>query len=168
MLIKDFILTIIPNKNLKYNALECLALCIMWDYHRGTGFVCHTKDYWVRDFMPVQVYQNVFAKFIFTLDYLQDKKKYITDVDKVINNCPFVKDYTFVNIPLVLDGGNMVFCKGYDGIEETSFVIMTEKVLYENPNYDKLKTPAVVRKRGRRLCMLTLFRQNLLAVLNND
>lgn len=66
------------------------------------------------------------------------------------------------------NGHQSVFCKGYDGIEETSFVIMTEKVLYENPNYDKLKTPAVVRKRGRRLCMLTLFRQNLLAVLNND
>ncbi|MDO4820019.1 MAG: agmatine deiminase family protein [Prevotella sp.] len=117
----------------------------MWDYHRGTGFVCHTKDYWVRDFMPVQVYQNVFAKFIFNPDYLQDKKMYITDVDKVINNCPFIKDFIFVNIPLVMDGGNMVFCKGYDGIEETSFVIMTEKVLYENPYYDKDSIEALLK-----------------------
>ena len=110
---------------------------IMWDYHRGTGFVCHTKDYWVRDFMPVQVYQNVFAKFIFNPDYLQDKKKYITDVDKVINNCPFIKDFIFVNIPLVMDGGNMVFCKGYDGLDETAFVVMTEKALTENPTLCK-------------------------------
>lgn len=123
-----------------------MQLCnIMWDYHRGTGFVCHTKDYWVRDFMPVQVYQNVFAKFIFNPDYLQDKKMYITDVDKVINNCPFIKDFIFVNIPLVMDGGNMVFCKGYDGIEETSFVIMTEKVLYENPYYDKDSIEALLK-----------------------
>ena len=28
---------------------------IMWNYHKGYGAVCHTKDYWVRDFMPVQV-----------------------------------------------------------------------------------------------------------------
>ena len=95
--------------------------------------------------MPIQVEENVFAKFIFNPDYLQDKKKYITDVNRVINNCPFVKDYTFVNIPLVLDGGNMVFCKGYDGIEETSFVIMTEKVLYENPNYDKDSIEALLK-----------------------
>lgn len=95
--------------------------------------------------MPVQVYQNVFAKFIFNPDYLQDQKKYITDVDKVINNCPFIKDFFFVNIPLVMDGGNMVLCKGYDGIEETSFVIMTEKVLYENPNYDKDSIEALLK-----------------------
>lgn len=117
---------------------------IMCDYHRGFGYVCHTKDYWVRDFMPIQMEKDVFAKFIFNPDYLQDKKKYITDVDKVINNCPFVKDFTFVNIPLVMDGGNMVFCKGYDGSKETSFVIMTEKELFENPNYNKQSIEALL------------------------
>ena len=38
---------------------------IMWNYHKGYGAVCHTKDYWVRDFMPVQVDEDVFVRFIF-------------------------------------------------------------------------------------------------------
>ena len=118
---------------------------IMWDYHRGYGTVCHTKDYWVRDFMPVQVYQNVFAKFIFNPDYLQDKKKYITDVDKVIKNCPVSKDFIFVNIPLVMDGGNMVFCEGRKGSQRTYFVVITEKVLFENPNYDQESIEALLK-----------------------
>lgn len=118
---------------------------IMWDYHIGYGTVSNTKDYWVRDFMPVQLNQNVFAKFIFNPDYLQDKKKYITDVDKVINNCPFVKDFIFVNIPLVMDGGNMVFCKGRKGSLFTYFVVITEKVLFENPDYNKDSIEAILR-----------------------
>ena len=118
---------------------------IMWDYHRGYGTVSNTKDYWVRDFMPVQLNQNVFAKFIFNPDYLQDKKKYITDVDKVINNCTFVKDFIFVNIPLVMDGGNMVFCKGRKGSLFTYFVVITEKVLFENPDYNKDSIEAILR-----------------------
>lgn len=118
---------------------------IMWDYHRGYGTVSHTKDYWMRDFMPIQTKEDAFAKFIFNPDYLQDKKKYITDVDKVINSCPFVKDFTFVNIPLVMDGGNMVFCKGYVGSKETSFVVMTEKVLFENPKYNKGSIEALLK-----------------------
>ncbi len=118
---------------------------IMWKYHRGFGHVCHTKDYWVRDFMPVQVYQDVFAKFIFNPDYLQDKKKYITDVDNVINNCPFIKDFIFVNIPLVMDGGNMVFCKGRKGSTFTYYVVITEKVLFENTNYNKESIEAILK-----------------------
>ena len=82
---------------------------IMWNYHKGYGAVCHTKDYWVRDFMPVQVDEDVFVRFIFNPDYLQDKQEYITDVDKVIKNCPFAQKYKIVNIPIILDGGNLVF-----------------------------------------------------------
>ena len=110
---------------------------VMRPYHKGVGMVCHTKDYWARDFMPVQVDKDVLVKFIFNPDYLQDKKKYITDVDKVIKNCPFAQEYKILNIPIILDGGNLVFCKGYEGHEETAFVVMTEKVLAENPRLCK-------------------------------
>ncbi|MDD6076252.1 MAG: agmatine deiminase family protein, partial [Bacteroidales bacterium] len=110
---------------------------IMWNYHKGYGAVCHTKDYWVRDFMPVQVDEDVFVRFIFNPDYLQDKQEYITDVDKVIKNCPFAQKYKIVNIPIFLDGGNLVFCKGNKEHEETVFVVMTEKVLAENPQLCK-------------------------------
>ena len=110
---------------------------IMWSYHKGYGTVYHTKDYWVRDFMPVQVDEDVFVKFTFNPDYLQDKKKYITDVDKVIKHDPLAQEYKIVNLPIILDGGNLVFCIGYDCLDETAFVVMTEKVLYENPKLCK-------------------------------
>lgn len=111
---------------------------IMWSYHKGGyGTVYHTKDYWVRDFMPVQVDKDVFVKFTFNPDYLQDKKKYITDVDKVIKHDPLAQEYKIVNLPIILDGGNLVFCIGYDCLDETAFVVMTEKVLYENPKLCK-------------------------------
>ena len=117
-----------------YPAIEEQLHGIMRSYHKGVRMVCHTKDYWVRDFMPIQVDEDVFVKFIFNPDYLQDRKKYITDVDKVIKNCPFAQKYKIVNIPIILDGGNLVFCKGYEG---TAYVVMTEKVLAENPKLCK-------------------------------
>ena len=120
-----------------YPELEEQLHGILCSYHIGVGKVCHTKDYWLRDFMPVQVDEDVFVKFIFNPDYLQDKQKYITDVDKVIKNCPFAQEYKILNIPIILDGGNLVFCKGYEGHEETAFVVMTEKVLAENPQLCK-------------------------------
>lgn len=120
-----------------YPKLEEQLHDIMLPYHKGVGMVCHTKDYWVRDFMPVQADEKVFVKFTFNPDYLQDKKKYITDVNKVIQHYPFAQEFKIVNLPIILDGGNLVFCKGYDGLEETAFVVMTEKVLAENPSLCK-------------------------------
>lgn len=119
---------------------------ILWDYFRGIGCVFNTKDYWVRDFMPIQMDENVFVKFIFNPDYLQNEKKYITDVDKVIDSCPFVRDFMFVNVPLVMDGGNMVFCKGRSNFPGTDdYLVMTEKVLAENPGFGKEQVEDMVR-----------------------
>lgn len=119
---------------------------IIRTYHKGHSSVSYSNDYWVRDFMPIQVDEDVFVKFIFNPDYLQDKKKYITDVDKVTNNCSFVKDFTFVNIPLKLEGGNMVFgkCrKSPYGI--IPYVIMTEKALIENPEFSKEQIVSILK-----------------------
>lgn len=120
-----------------YPELEEQLHGILCSYHIGVGKVCHTKDYWLRDFMPVQVDEDVFVRFIFNPDYLQDKQKYITDVDKVIKNCTFAQKYKIANIPIILDGGNLVFCKGNKEHKETAFVVMTEKVLAENPQLCK-------------------------------
>lgn len=118
---------------------------IMWEYHKGFGAVCHTKDYWVRDFMPIQMDEDVFVKFVYNPDYLQDKRKYITDVDKVIKNSLFAQDYEIVDIPLVVDGGNMVFCKGKRNGKETQYVIMTEKVFSENPTFIKEQIECILK-----------------------
>ena len=115
-----------------------MELCrIIGTYHKGLGVVSNTKDYWVRDFMPIQIDEDVFIKFVYNPDYLQDKKKYITDVDKVIKRCKFAQEYEIADIPLVVDGGNMVFCKGKRKDTETQYVVMTEKIFCENPTFNK-------------------------------
>ncbi len=42
-----------------------------------------------------------------------------------------------MDIPLVVDGGNMVFCKGKKKGKETEYVVITEKVFKENPTFCK-------------------------------
>ena len=62
---------------------------------------------------------------------------------KYVNNLAFydsksfAQKYKTVNIPIILDGGNLVFCKGNKEHEATAFVVMTEKVLAENPKLCK-------------------------------
>jgi len=118
---------------------------ILWKYHKGSGAVFNTKDYWVRDFMPIQAEEDVFVKFIFNPDYLQDQKKYITDVDKVIKNCPFAQEYAILRVPLVLDGGNMVFCRNSRYGLDRSYVVMTEKALADNPQFSKYQIEWIIR-----------------------
>ena len=120
-----------------YPELKLELWNIIGKYHKGMETVSHTKDYWVRDFMPIQMDEYAFVKFVYNPDYLQGQKKYLTDVDKVIKNCPFAQKYDIVDIPLVVDGGNMVFCKGRKKGVETQYVVMTEKVFKENPNFSK-------------------------------
>lgn len=57
-----------------YPALEDELEKIICSYHKGLGTVFNTKDYWVRDFMPIQIDKDVFVKFIYNPDYLQDQK----------------------------------------------------------------------------------------------
>ena len=52
-----------------------------------------TKDYWCRDYMPIQYASNRFSQFVYNPDYLKGKEKYITDVDKVMNK---IEDKNFI------------------------------------------------------------------------
>ena len=119
---------------------------ILHSYHKGCGALSHTKDYWVRDFMPVQTAGNTFAKFIYDPDYLKEQRNYITDVDKVLERSTALQRYTIINVPLVADGGNMVFCKGRKHMIDTYYLVMTEKVLVENPQYDKKQIESFLRR----------------------
>jgi agmatine/peptidylarginine deiminase len=81
-----------------------------------------TNDYWVRDFMPIQLGKNEFFKYHYYPDYLVNKNgiKTITDASKVLRgmgiNCRSTE--------LIIDGGNMVACGPY--------IVMTDKVFTEN------------------------------------
>jgi len=81
-----------------------------------------TRDYWARDYMPIQLSENEFLKYHYCPDYLINKDDIdsMTDVPKVISgmglNCRSTN--------LIIDGGNMVPCGPY--------IVMTDKVFSEN------------------------------------
>jgi agmatine deiminase len=86
----------------------------------------HTKDVWAVDYMPIQVTETKFVKFVYNPDYLRDTikwRKTISDTNAICTgfNLPTV------NSDILIDGGNVI--KG------ANKVIMCEKVFRENPHY---------------------------------
>lgn len=86
-----------------------------------------TKDIWARDYMPIQIDTDKFIQFVYNPDYLQFKKYFnrISDGGAICNEIGI--DTITSNI--VLDGGNVV--------KASNKVIMTDKVFYENPIYER-------------------------------
>ena len=84
-----------------------------------------TKDYWARDYMPVQTSESTFIQYCYNPDYLQAKKSYITDSTACCKNL----NIDTIKTDIVIDGGNIIKCK--------DAIIMTDKVLCENPTYSK-------------------------------
>ena len=83
----------------------------------------NTKDIWAIDYMPVQLHDGTFVKFIYDPDYLQTRhyKKTITDFRKVEIDFEPKVHYS----KLKIDGGNVIsFGKKY---------ILTDKIFAENP-----------------------------------
>ena len=88
--------------------------------HIEYSLLPYTKDWWVRDFMPIQLSKNEFLGYEFNPDYLQKKSSYITN-PKQCCNVLGIEPHT---IDIVLDGGNV--------IKTLDKVIMTDKVFVEN------------------------------------
>lgn len=93
-----------------------------------TEYLPHSKSkkhVWARDYMPIQLEEGRFLKYVYRPDYLKNDKDYIPNYAGMIRklglNCKPTS--------LVIDGGNVV--KWDDA------VIMTDKVLIENPGYDE-------------------------------
>ena len=89
-------------------------------YGYSAGRLTYTKDYWCRDFMPIQVGNNEFVQF------------HITDFTPKISKSK-----------LLVDGGNIVVC---NNINEETWVVMTEKVLIENPDFSKAEITSMLEK----------------------
>lgn len=112
---------------LKQNKVGCKALR-------------HTKDYWCRDYMPVQQQYNNFVQFRYDPDYLKNDSRFKTDTTSVLNSLHFKPVYE--PLPLIMDGGNVVACetgiktanKTYADDNEVA-IIMTEKIFSENPHF---------------------------------
>lgn len=104
-----------------------------------------TKDYWCRDYMPIQYACEHFAQFKYSPDYLKGKEKYITDTSKVVGKV--CNNNTNINTSsLILDGGNIVVCEtNTTGTKET-LLVMTDKVMEENPSMSKEDIEWTIRK----------------------
>lgn len=88
------------------------------------GLLPGTKDIWARDYMPVQIDDQMFLQFTYNPGYLSRYKKYLPTISDPKMIC------TKINInarhsTILLDGGNIV--KGLD------CAIITDRVFSENP-----------------------------------
>lgn len=82
------------------------------------------KHVWVRDYMPVQVEEEEFVKYVYLPDYLKEDPDYIPNYPGMIRKLGL----NYKQASLVIDGGNVV--------KYGDAVIMTDKVLKENPDFD--------------------------------
>ena len=95
---------------------------VCWEYIPHTESDLHI---WTRDFMPVQVSKDKFICFRYSPDYLKDFPEYIPHMNEVLGSLDISVEFS----KIILDGGNVISCGDK--------VLMTEKILIENPTYHK-------------------------------
>ncbi|HBN06660.1 MAG TPA: hypothetical protein DD434_12875 [Bacteroidales bacterium] len=82
-----------------------------------------TKDFWARDYMPIQLEENDFLKYKYAPDYLVKVKGqdyFVTDCTEACRKLGI----KYRETDIIIDGGNVVLCGDN--------VVMTEKVFTEN------------------------------------
>lgn len=97
-----------------------------------------TRDYWCRDFMPIQCGDGLYVQYRYTPDYLRDWKKYETNANDVVSKMDLKMEVR--QSPLVIDGGNFVCCHGAN----EDFFVMTDKVMLENPEFCREEIEALI------------------------
>jgi len=98
------------------------------------AFLPSTKDIWVRDFMPLQIYENLFIQYKYCPNYLINEKEYLTQPE----NCYASIQNKIIPCELILDGGNIIKCN--------HCIIMTEKIFYENKQLNKTQVLSLIEK----------------------
>lgn len=94
-----------------------------------TDYLPHSKSkryVWARDYMPIQLQEDRFLKYIYNPDYLKGAPDYIPPYLTMSRNLKL----NAKNAMVVLDGGNVV--------KFDDCVIMTDKVLKENGENDSI------------------------------
>lgn len=97
----------------------------------------HTRDIWVRDFMPVVLPDGRMLEYVYDPDYLKDPKEAVTRS----NPAEICKELglTTVKSDLVIDGGNV--------IRQGNTLIMADKVVTENRHhYNKTQLKAALKE----------------------
>jgi|JFJP01.1.fsa_nt_gi agmatine deiminase len=100
---------------------------IIKQYGFTYGHIAGTKDYFCRDYMPIQLSKDEFVQFKFQPDYLLNNpelKGYVTNTTDVFKKNEFFEAKKIHHSEIILDGGNI--------IKSNNAVIITDKVVYDN------------------------------------
>ena len=135
---KVFISSLIDTKtgDLDEEARARVKSCIM-QFEKDCELLYNTKDVWARDYMPIQLTKNTYLGYTYKPDYLTKSPEYAKCVTNWKLHNVHAEKYDFngfkvVQIPLILDGGNVVKAI----LDDKPCMIMCDKVLLEN-NIDK-------------------------------
>ena len=90
----------------------------------------NTMDVWARDYMPIQLTQDVFLGYTYKPDYLVEYPNCVTNwqLHGVHADNKLKLEGSVVQMPIILDGGNVVKAQ----LNGNPCFIMCEKVLKEN------------------------------------
>ncbi|MFZ5955143.1 MAG: agmatine deiminase family protein [Nanoarchaeota archaeon] len=110
----------------KYPEIYESMTIILSSHNISFGIIEHTKDIWVRDFMPIQIDNESFVIFRYMPDYLVGYDHLITPKHHILRS--IINKGEIVHSDLVIDGGNVVPLG-------KNRVAMTEKIFKENPDY---------------------------------
>lgn len=114
----------------KYNKAWSAIEVALQSQNEMYGFIDCARDIWVRDFMPFQRHGSSFVIYNYSPDYLQSKlSKYKTNCKDAFLEVQGNSSICY-ETKLVIDGGNIIKCRDKN---EEPCIIMTTKVLYENP-----------------------------------
>ena len=135
---KVFISSLIDTKtgDLDKEARARVKSCIM-QFEKDCELLYNTKDVWARDYMPIQLTKNTYLGYTYKPDYLTKSPEYAKCVTNWKLHNVHAEKYDFngfkvVQIPLILDGGNVVKAI----LDDKPCMLMCNKVLLEN-NIDK-------------------------------
>lgn len=135
---KVFISSLIDTEtgDLDKEARANVKSCIM-QFEKDCELLYNTKDVWARDYMPIQLTKNTYLGYTYKPDYLTKSPEYAKCVTNWKLHNVHAEKYDFngfkvVQIPLILDGGNVVKAI----LDDKPCMIMCDKVLLEN-NIDK-------------------------------
>ncbi len=94
----------------------------------------NTRDVWARDYMPIQLTDNVFLGYTYNPDYLKDDPECVTNwqLHHVRTQRQSARNeqlnLNVAQMPIILDGGNVVKAI----VNNKPCIIMCDKVLEEN------------------------------------
>jgi agmatine deiminase len=116
-----------------------LLRAILNEHRVPVQFLRGTRDIWARDYSPIQVSSDRFVQFTYTPDYLADAPELRTRARELSIPPRLTMGRRYSSSQLVLDGGNIA-------CDERGHVVLTEKVLADNPTQPRSRLLARLRR----------------------